>query len=161
MLLCGHGRSGKDLGCEYLEEITGLRNAGTFSVHLADYVAEKLGLPTAEAYARRHESDDMRVVWYTAGNELRDKGPSTLAHRALAKGEITGGSRSLEEITAIRAEGLFDLIVWVARAQAPVDPTMKFGPEMCDVIVENHWSKAEYRVRLERLAAFAGLLKQG
>lgn len=157
ILIVGHGRAGKDEACKYLASITQLRNAGTTSKYLCKHVARRLGLSEEEAYARRHESDEMRTLWYRIGNEVREKGPTTLIREALEHGEITGGIRDLEEIRAAKREGLFDLIVWVERKSAPVDPTLKFTSEDADIIIENNGTLEEFQDRLRQLAAFAGL----
>jgi hypothetical protein len=153
----GHGRAGKDRACEFLSMVTTLRNAGTTSKYLAEYVAEKLGLPVEEAYRRRHESDEMRTTWYNAGNELRERGPATLIRRALEHGEITGGFRDRPEVVAAKEEGLIDLVVWVSNPRVKVDSTVKFTERECDLILPNHWDFAEYYHRIYRLAKFANL----
>ena len=157
LLFVGMGRAGKDTACEYLSEITLLRNAGTTSKYLCKYVADKLGLSEEEAYARRHKSNEMRTVWYNLGNELRANDPAVLLKEALKHGEITGGVRDHAEIVAARKEGLVDLIIWVANNRVPKDPTVKFGPEDCDIIIENHWGLEDFHARLLRFARFAGL----
>jgi len=157
IMFVGHGRAGKDTACEYLSKITWLKNAGTTSKYLAEYVAMKLGIPVEEAYARRHESDDMRNIWYNAGNELREHGPTTLIRRALENGQITGGVRDHDEIVAAREEGIIDIIVWVDNNRVKPDPTVKFTERECDLIIPNHWSLEEFYRRIERFARFAGL----
>lgn len=157
ILICGMGRAGKDCACEYLAQITGLRNAGTTSKYLAEYVAQKLGVSVEEAYARRHESDEMRVIWYNIGNEIRKNDPSILIRTALEHGEITGGVRDWEEVVRARRDGLVDLVVWIENNRVAVDPTVKFGPEACDLVIQNNGSLEEYHERLERFARFASL----
>lgn len=157
VLFAGMGRAGKDTACEYLSKITTLRNAGTTSKYLCEYVASKLGLPVDEVYARRHESDEMRTFWYNCGNELRQNGPATLIRRALECGEITGGVRDYAEVVAAREEGLIDILVWIENERVKKDPTVMFGPRECDLIIQNNWDLEEYYRRIERLARFAGL----
>lgn len=156
-MFVGHGRAGKDTACEYLAKITGLVNAGTTSKYLAEYVAQKQGLPVEVAYARRHESDEMRTFWYNAGNELREQGPTTLIRTALKHGDITGGVRDYEEIVAARREGIVDIIVWVENNRVPKDPTVKFTERECDLVIQNNWSMEEFEERIRRFAKFAGL----
>lgn len=156
-MFVGEGRAGKDTACEYLEQITTLRNAGTTSKYLCKHVAKELGLSPEEAYARRHESDEMRMVWYNKGNELREKGPTTLAREALQHGEITGGIRALDEILACRAERVVDLIVWIENKRVPKDPTVKFTSAEADIIIENNGSLEDFYEKLGRLAKFANL----
>lgn len=160
-MFVGMGRAGKDTACEYLAEITTLRNAGTTSKYLAEYVAQKKGLPVEVAYARRHESDETRKFWYDAGNELREEGPTTLIRRALAHGEITGGVRAYDEIVAARSEGLIDIIVWVANDRVATDDTVMFTERECDLVIPNHWGLDEFYYRIVRFARFAGLPMRG
>lgn len=157
IMFVGEGRAGKDTACEYLAQITTLRNAGTTSKYLAKYVAEELGWSMEEAYARRHESDEMRMIWYNRGNKVREKGPTTLAREALLYGEITGGVRDLDEILAIRAEGMVDLIVWIENKRVPKDPTVKFTSAEADIVIENNGSLEEFYEKLRRFADFASL----
>lgn len=157
IMFVGHGRAGKDEACQCLERITTLRNAGTTSKYLCKHVAKKLGVSVEEAYRRRHESDDMRMTWYHTGNEVRDKGPTTLIREALQHGEITGGVRGLEEIVAARHEKAVDIIVWVDNNRVKKDPTVMFTPKECDLIIPNHWSLEEFYERIDRFAMFAGL----
>ena len=153
----GHGRAGKDTACDYLAQITNLKNAGTTSKYLAQYVADKQGLPVEEAYRRRHESDEMRTFWYNAGNELRERGPGTLIRMALEQGQITGGFRDKAEVIAAKEEGLIDLIVWVENNRVPKDPTVMFTEKECDIVIPNNWSLEEFQERIYRFAKFAGL----
>lgn len=157
IMFVGHGRAGKDTACAYLSQITTLRNAGTTSKYLAQYMAGKLNLPVEEAYARRHESDEMRTKWYDGGNELRERGPTTLIRMALENGEITGGVRDLAEIVAAREEGLIDLIVWVENTRVKPDPTVKFTEREADLVIQNNWGLDEFHHRIWRFARFAGL----
>lgn len=158
VLFCGHGRAGKDTACEYLAEITFLRNAGTTSKYLTKYVAAKKGIPEEEAYATRHQE---RELWYHTGNEVREQGPTTLIREALKHGEITGGIRDLEEILAARRENVVDLIVWVQNDRVPADPTVKFTSREADLVIENNWGLEEFHERIERFARFAGLPMRG
>jgi len=155
ILLVGYGRAGKDEGLSYLAALTRLRNAGCTSVYLAKYVARELGISESEAYKTRHQRRD---EWYRIGNQLRENDPGILLREALANGPLTGGVRDLEEIIEARRCNLVDLIVWVENVRAPTDTTVKFGPEHCDVIIQNNGTLDEYQDKLRRLVAFAGLV---
>lgn len=156
ILIVGHGRAGKDVALEYLASITGLRNAGTTSLYLAKYVATDLGVTPEVAYATRHADRD---VWYRVGRQIRENNPGVLLREALLHGEMTGGLRDAEE--CVVARDIVDLIVWVENNRVAPDPTVMFGPEVADVVIENHGTMDEYRLRLRRLAAFAGLVRSG
>ncbi len=154
ILLVGHGRAGKDTGLEYLSALTGMQNAGSTSLYLTKYVAQRLGLDEREAYRTRHE---MRDEWYRIGNELRTNDPGILLREALNRGPLTAGIRDLQEVVFARVNRVVDLIVWIENNRVPVDPTIKFGPEYADIVVQNNGSVEDYHERLKRLAIFAGL----
>lgn len=154
--ICGHGRSGKDTCARWLAEHTWLRLARTTSEVIAPYRAAELGISVEDAFARRHEERD---VWYELGNRLRANDWARLVRETLVNAEICVGIRDPEELAAARSEGLIDLVLWVDR-DVPPDPTMKFGAEHCDVIVENRGTLDEFYRRLTALARFAGLLKE-
>jgi hypothetical protein len=154
ILIVGHGRVGKDTACEYLARITHLRFAGSTSVYLARYVAERLGVSEQEAYLTRHSN---RNFWHRVGNEVRRRDPGLLIRESLLHAEIVGGVRDLEEINICRQEHLVDLIVWISNERVKSDSTVKFTKRDCDIIVPNHWSLEEFHLRLLRLAQFAGL----
>ena len=152
--LCGHGRCGKDTAAQFLAAITPLRLGKTTSQVIAPHRAAQLQISVAEAYARRHQE---RNLWYEIGNQLRASDPASLVRETLRDGEICVGIRAVEELLAARAEGLLELVVWVDR-DIPADSTMKFGPELCDVVIENRGSKEDFFSKLKALAKFAGLL---
>lgn len=147
ILVVGKGRAGKDESCAIIERLTGLRNAGTFSKYLAPFVAAELGVSEAEAYAKRHEH---RMEWFRIGNEMRAADPCRLCRLAFAAGDVSGGVRGLPEIEAIRREGLADLIVWVER-DVPDDPTMEFGREYADCVIDNTGTLADLEAKWARL----------
>jgi len=153
---CGPGRSGKDECSTYFARITGLRFAGSMSQFLCPFVAARLGLSDEEAFARRHESDAMRMTWYRIGNELRDSDPALLVRETLKAGEICNGIRDIREFEAAKAEGLADLFIWVER-DVPTDPTITYGAGLCDVVLDNNGSLGELHTKLDALARFAGL----
>jgi len=149
VLFIGHGRHGKDTACSALAAATGWVNAGTTSLYLANHVAQRALRPAAEVYATRHQNRDL---WRRIGDEIRQRDPALLVKEALRVGPITGGCRGLPEVRAVRAESLVDLIVWVdASKRLPPDPTMEFGPEEADIVVQNDGTEAELIRKIQRL----------
>lgn len=155
LMLVGHGRAGKDLGLAYLEAITTLKSGGSTSLYLTKYVAKKLGVSEEEAHTRRHESDEMRLLWFNTGNEIREGDPGLLIREALENGPLVGGVRDMAEVLEARRMGI--LLAWVANNRVKPDPTVKFTSRECDVVIENHWRIRDYYERLARFAEFAGL----
>lgn len=156
--LSGPRRAGKDLSADILGEHTTLRRPPSTSYYLAAHVAPILGVTPEEAFARRHESEDMRQLFFETGNKIRAVEPLVLVKPALAAGDILIGCRDGDELIRAKEEGLLDLIVWISR-DVPDDPTLTYGPELCDVIVANNGDVSELTAKLVRFAAFAGLLK--
>ncbi len=159
LMIVGMGRAGKDTAGEYLGMVTNLKFAGTTSLYLAKYVAQRLGVSTKEAYANRHESNDMRKLWYDTGRQLRALDPGVLIRESMEFGDIIGGVRDVEEIETARRENLVDLIVWIENRRVPPDPTVMFDESVCDIVIQNNGSLEEFYTRLDRFAAFAGLAK--
>lgn len=157
LLLVGYGRAGKDCGLEYLSALTGMKNAGCTSVYLTKYVAAELGISELGAYQSRHRPGN-RAKWFDIGNKLRLNDPGILLREALSNGPLTGGVRDLDEIVAARRFNLVDLIIWIENTRVPVDQTVKFGPEHCDMTIQNNGTIDEYHQKLKRLAEFAGLV---
>ena len=94
----------------------------------------------------------MRMLWFHTGNEVRSSDPALLAKMAFENGDVSGGVRGLPEIEAIRRDRVADMIVWVER-DVPTDPTMEFGREYADVVIENNGTIEDLRVRVTALAS--------
>lgn len=151
--LCGPGRSGKDECAKWFSANTPLRFGRSTSQVIAPYVAERLGVSVPEAFARRHED---RELWFSVGNELRLHDPTFLVRECLRDGEIVVGLRNRDEMIAARSQRLIDLFVWISR-DVPHDQTQTYGPELCDIEIENRGTLADLFDRLEALARFAGI----
>lgn len=134
--------------------VTALRFAGSTSRYLARYVAERLGVPEAEAHRTRHRD---RNLWSRVGNQIRKADPGVLVRESLRHGDIVAGVRAAEELAICRQEGLVDLVVWVANERVGKDATLRFAASDCDVVVANHGTLAEFHAGLLRLAREFGL----
>jgi hypothetical protein len=153
--IVGHGRAGKDEAAAYFHEHTRCRYALSTSEVIAPVAAARLGLPVAEAFARRHED---RATWRAIGDEMRANDPAALARETLRHGDICVGIRAIVEIEAVRREGLVGLIIWIDR-DVPPDPTLEFGSEQADIVIENRWDLPAFHARLRRLANAMGVLR--
>jgi hypothetical protein len=156
---CGYGRAGKDTGAEWFRDHTDLVFAGGCSWTARIYMAKRLSedegrlITPDEAYTRRHED---RMKWYTYLNEYRKDDPARLIRDCLEHSDIICGVRDYAELIAAKAQGLLDLIIWVDR-DVPVDPTVTYSIDDCDVIIRNHGDVQVYYQRLERLARLLDL----
>lgn len=140
---------------DWLKAHSRCRYSFSTSAAIAPYVAGQIGITTAEAFARRHED---RELWRRVGDALRADDPAFLARKTLAGGDLSVGIRARVEIEAVQRERLVDLTLWVDRA-VPPDPTLEFGPEMADVVIQNHWGLSELYARLAKFANALGILR--
>lgn len=154
LAICGHGRAGKDEAAKWFNENTTVRYSGfSTSAVIAPYVASVLGISEEEAFRRRHED---RQLWYEIGNELREHDPAFLARKTFEHGDIAVGIRDRDEMQAVLDEEMVDLAIWIER-DVPPDPTLKYGQEMCDVIVLNTGELGAMFARLEALSKAMGI----
>lgn len=156
---CGYGRSGKDTGAEWFRDHTPLKFMGGCSWTARDYMAMRLSedegriVTIDEAYARRHED---RIKWYTYLNQFRVGDPSRLIRNCLSHSDIVCGVRDRKELFAARDEGLLDLLIWIDR-DVPVDSTVTYTIDDCDIVIRNRDTLGVYHNRLARLAKLIGL----
>lgn len=154
LAFCGPSRCGKDEAGNWLHANTPLRFAGSTSHYLLPYVVERLGLSREEAWERRHE---MKDTWRAIGDEVRKNDPAKLAREALADADVLGGTRAGIEMRAVNETKLVDLAIWVDRPGVPFDTTMGFGPELCDIVIQNHWDIPTYFLRIRNLCRCIGI----
>lgn len=148
LCVVGMGRSGKDesaklirhAGPRFKDNSEQLGYAGSTSKLIYHLVAEDLQIEPEVAYQDRHQH---RVFWYEWCNGFREHDPSLLAKMALADGDLVVGLRDFLELEAVRRYNLADMIYWVDNPRVPVDPTVAFGPEDCDVSIVNGGSRTE------------------
>ncbi len=151
VLLVGYGRAGKDCSGEWLHANRNCVYGGSTSLFLAKHVAPVLGQSEEQCYRERHQNRD---VWYQTGRQLREKDPGCLLRTGLALGNVVAGVRDLCELRAARDQKLVDVIVWIENPRVPVDPTVEFTKEDCDLVLLN---EADLPTLYGRLAVFANL----
>ena len=151
LAILGMGRAGKDTAGEFLAEkfslapaISSSLNALPLAAHMAGVRSEK---DYTAFYTERHQN---RVFWIHALHALRRGDLTRLARWCLGACDLAIGLRGKEEFAAVMREGVCDLSVWVHR-DVPVDPTVEFTREDCDVVVDNTTSLERFHERLTRL----------
>jgi hypothetical protein len=160
--LSGPGRCGKGTAAECLAKTTGLRYVGGTSWFARSIVFaampwwKRLWYWTPErAWRHRHKS---RRFWALKIAEYNGDDPTRLYRDCLAEQDILEGVRWRHEQAACRAANLVDLWVWIDRPGIPPDPTMEYGPEACDLVIDNSGTLAEFHHNLRSFAARHGLL---
>ncbi len=154
LAVCGHGRVGKDTACEWFRDNTPLTFVGGCSWAAREYMARRLSeerehvVSPEEAYLDRHKDRDK---WYRYLNEYRAHDAAALVRDVLKTGDIICGIRDGDELKAARQAGLFDLAIWIHR-EVPLDPTLRYTVDDCDIIVNNCGTIPEFHSRLKNLA---------
>lgn len=153
LAFCGPSRSGKDEAATWLKLHTELTYKGSASQYLLPHAARALGQTEEYAWAHRHAN---KHEWIKIGDKLRETDPGALLVPAMQDGDMFVGPRTLGELELGRRKGLIDLFVWIDR-HVPHDPTIKFGRESCDIVIENHYGVEELYAKLAPFARSYGL----
>lgn len=161
--ICGPGRCGKDTAAEFFRDKTHCRYKCSTSFTAAEYVyryaMERNRLPyygnLLECYNDRRNH---RRFWADT-IEIMNKNDSAYLYRLhLKDNDILTGVRKRREIIACYP--LIDLAIWIDKKDCPTDPTQEYGPEMCDITVDNNSTIEDLHARLYNLSACFGILKK-
>jgi len=156
IVFCGHHGAGKDTAADWMDaNCQGLSRGAASSDHLVKVAASRWNLDPAWLKVNRHQyALDLKAL----GNELRDADPGCLVREAFKTGDVITGLRDIRELAWARAHDYVDQFVWVASDRVATDPTMEYGPEACDVILQNHTTVAAFHATLRRWATFSRFL---
>lgn len=136
--IAGYGRHGKDEAGQILGRISSLRYGGSTSWAALPFVARELGIAPQVAWETRYQ---YREFWKSYCNFLRRNDSCFLTRLVLENADIVCGFRGRPELDALRSSKLVDRIVWIdasRRINSEPDPTVDFGPEDCDEILDNN-----------------------
>lgn len=151
----GHGRAGKDTCAEFMAWHTALVYKGGCSWTARNYMAKRLSaeagrvITPEEAYENRHKD---RVKWYNWLNEYRAANPSQLIRDCLEHSDVICGVRDGNELRAAVREDVIDLTIWVERPGTPVDPTVTYTIDDCDMVLHNNGDLNDLYKKLTHLA---------
>lgn len=132
ILIIGHGGCGKGEVADRICKLTGLKNAGSVSEFMSEYMAKILKTTPEKAYANRRNH---RELWAEKIDEFRAGDPGKILRTMAELGDVINGGRRREEFDPVRH--LFDCVVWVARS-VPIDPTMQLHVDDADVVLDNN-----------------------
>ena len=172
LLIIGHARHGKDTVCEILRDEHGLdfQSSSWFCAERVVMPAMKAIHATAmesfgeippdyqtveECYADR---GNWRDVWFNAIADYNRDDPARLAKEMVREFPIYCGLRNKRELDAIKAAGIYDLVVWV-------DASLRLPPEdisSCtvtredsDYCINNNGDLEALPMEVESMLAFA------
>jgi hypothetical protein len=156
IMLLGHGRGGKDTVADILKDELGL-NACSSSWFCAEkFIFEALrhtlGYETVkECFEDRFNH---RAAWFGLIKSYNAKDPGRLAREIFAENDIYVGIRSNVEFECAKAEGLFDLAIWVdASTRNPLEDGSSFDIDLskADFVIDNNGTEADLVNRMKNL----------
>lgn len=153
ILIAGPGESGKDTAARWFGENTTLRYSHSTSWYLCKAYAASTDRRADVVYEDRR---NRRQELYDFGCTLRADAPGHIIDMTLRDNEVICGVRETKEVVYAREKNIVDLVLWVKSDRAADDPTMEFGPDLCDVIVENNGTVDELAARLGSLSRLLG-----
>lgn len=152
LAICGPGLSGKNVVSKWLAENLGLRYHMSTSEAAAEVVYDKL--KDKYGYSSCDECwNDRRMHRVEWGEIIADHNKPDgiqLYRTMLADHDILDGIRRGAELIKCQELGLIDLSIWVQR-DVVGDPSLDYGPEVCDISVDNSGSLEDFYRKLARL----------
>ena len=137
----GHGEGGKSEAAKIYCRLTGHKLIGSSSWHMREYIAKELGLSLEEAWNTRRQR---RSEWRRIYRQYLEQDKARIVREMFQKGNVLEGLRSRDEFDAAKAEGLFDLVVWVECPWVKVDATQDLGPADADLVLNNDQKGLNY-----------------
>jgi len=149
--VAGYGRAGKDETGAYLARRYNLGYCGSLSRFFLPLWAASLDAPPTLVWRTRHRH---RRYWFEWCNKLREFDPAVLCRTSAAWSDMAVGCRDKIELEAAKKEGIVQEWWWIDRTGNPVDPTVTYTADDCDVVLTNDGDLAKlYATIDERMAA--------
>jgi len=141
--ICGRGQAGKSTTSKMISELTGFKYMQSTSQALAETIFEK---SKSGCFGRSFENvqecweyrSEHRVMWAQLIAEYNKPHGTTLYEDMLQTNDIMDGIRRINELQACRKRNIIDFAIWVEREIAPPDASLNYGPEACDIIINNN-----------------------
>lgn len=164
IMLMGEGDCGKGTLCKFVQKEYGI-TAKSSSEHacevfMFDQLKDKYGYKTPqECHADRRNH---RTEWYDGIYDFNKEKLTALGEDLYSKYDIYDGVRHKDEFAAMKAEGLFDIAIWIdasERTEGESESSMSVTIDMADIVILNNGTEEEYIPKIKAL--FDVLLKMG
>jgi hypothetical protein len=149
LVVTGFKGHGKDTACYMLYQRFGIPFI-TSSAHACEtFLFEQMvreGHPyrnAAECFADR---DNHRDYWYEAIRAYNGDDPARMGREIFGRVSVYCGLRHMEELQALKAEGLVDAVVWIdASSRKPPEAASSMSIPMseADYVIDNNGTKME------------------
>jgi hypothetical protein len=156
IILMGYGDSGKGTACKMLLEKLDISSISSSflacKLFMFDKLKDEFGYKTVqECYDDRRNH---RAVWFDSIKSFNSEDLCRLGRILFATYSVYDGVRNREEFYALKADGLFDLSIWIDaedRVAPESSDSISVTKYDADVIVLNGGDEHEFLARVERL----------
>lgn len=153
IMVCGHGRHGKDTFCEILQEYGYAFNSS--SAVAAEFIFEELkhkyGYKTIEECW--NDRINHRKEWFDMICDYNIDDPTALTRKVFETSQVYSGIRNPVEFWKGKEDGVFDLSIWIDACErlSPESPDSNgIKKEMCDIVIYNNGTEEEFRERVHK-----------
>lgn len=159
ILVCGHGRHGKDQFCEYL----GVPFSSSSMAALDEVIWPAIGYKYPSKEECFEDRINCRRDWFDLITEYNVSDPLRLAKKIFARGDVYCGLRNVEEFRHAKNTGLVDISVWIDSSER-VEPedvsSCTVTAADCDITINNNGTLKQLKAKADRLAEALGLRKE-
>lgn len=154
LMVCGHGRHGKDTLCEFLGTKGYTFNSSSWvaaEAFIFDELKEKYGYKTVQECW--DDRINKRAEWFDMISAYNGTELTKLAEYIYDNYDIYCGIRSPEEFLKAKKDGLFEMSIWVdASDRLPAEGSDSNGVtrDMCDIVITNNGTLEEFMGKLEK-----------
>lgn len=145
LLIIGHARHGKDTVSEMLHEMYGLSFQSSSYYCAEKFIFDELKHrynynTVRECYDDRHAH---RREWYQLIRNYNLNDDAKLGRDILSEYDVYCGLRDVDELVAIKKEGIVDNIIWVDRSKVlpnESNQSMTLTSKHADIVIDNNGS---------------------
>lgn len=158
LMVCGHGRHGKDT----FSELLGLKFKSSSEVALEEVVFPQWGkdhyATEKECFEDRHNH---RAKWHKLISDFCTPDKTKLGKLILSDNDIYCGIRCADEFLALKKEDVFHFSIWVDGSERhPPEPSdsCTITPDLCDMVVTNNGSLKDLAEKASLVMTIISLL---
>lgn len=160
LMICGHGRHGKDTVAELLTEYVGLTfesSSRFLAQKMFDDSTSKLYDKYSTVVEMYEDRANHREDWFNWIADYNKDDATRFTRDLFTQYDMYVGIRNDREFFAAQNAELFDLSIWVdATKRKPLEGegSNKIKPEYCDIIIDNNSGLKDLEFKVRRLSKF-------
>ena len=158
IVVTGFKEHGKDTACKILHQRFGISFITSSAYACETFLFEQMvrdGYQYRDAAECFTDRDNHRDYWYEAIRAYNGDDPARMGREIFGRVSVFCGLRHIEELQALKAEGLVDAVVWVdaCRRKPPESAgSMSIPMSKADYVIDNNGTKKELESAITRFA---------